>query len=439
MQLATGTHLGPYQILALVGAGGMGEVYRARDTRLDRTVAVKVLPDHLASKPEFRQRFEREARLISSLSHANICSLYDVGHQNGIEYLVMEFLEGETLARRLERGPVPIEQLIRYATQISDALDKAHRQGVVHRDLKPANIMITRSGVKLLDFGLAKPRSDAGLTSSNSSLPTSPLDITAEGTIIGTFQYMAPEQLEGKEADARSDIFAFGSTMYEMATGKKAFSGDSRASLIAAILHKNPPPISSVEPLTPLALDRVIRTCLEKDPDDRWQTAHDLTVQFRWIAESSLSTLTEIAASPRRRLHERLAWAVAAVALLAAAILGLVGFLRSNEPRPVVRFSVPPPESAIFYYDAIFDLVAISPDGRRLAFTAAADGRRMLWIRSLESSIPKPVPGTEGATSPFWSPDSRYVAFFAQSSLKRVDVNGGLVQVICNTSASAAT
>src|SRR6266481_5933762 len=286
MPLAAGTRFGPYEILAPIGAGGMGEVYRARDTRLDRIVAVKVLPEHLSSNPQLRERFEREARAISSLSHPHICALYDVGQQNGIDYLVMEYLEGETLAARLKKGPLPTDQVLQYAIQITDALDTAHKHAVVHRDLKPGNIMLTKTGAKLLDFGLAKVRAAepvAGMT----ALPTQTTPLTGEGTILGTLQYMAPEQLEGKEADARTDIFALGAVLYETATGRKAFEGKSHASLIAAILEHDPPPIAMLQPLTPQALDRVVKRCLAKDPDGRWQTARDLVAELQWIAEGA--------------------------------------------------------------------------------------------------------------------------------------------------------
>jgi serine/threonine protein kinase len=285
MALASGTKLGPYEILSPLGAGGMGEVYRARDTRLDRTVAIKVLPAHLSSDPARRQRFEREARAVASLNHPHICVLHDIGTQDGVDFLVLEYLEGETLAHRLERGAMPTPELLKIATEVSDALDKAHRQGVTHRDIKPANIMLVKSGAKLLDFGLAKPVATPA-SATLTSLPTASKSLTAEGTIVGTFQYMAPEQLEGKEADARSDIFSFGAVLYEMATGKKAFEGKTTASVIAAVLASEPTSISTLQPMTPPALERAVKTCLAKDPDERFQSAHDLNLQLKWIAEA---------------------------------------------------------------------------------------------------------------------------------------------------------
>src|SRR5262245_53976642 len=284
MTLSAGTKLGPYEILSPLGAGGMGEVYKARDTRLERTVAIKVLPQRLSSSPEVRQRFEREAKTISQLSHPHICALYDVGRESETEYLVMEYLEGETLSERLGKGALPLEQTLRYGTEIADALDKAHRQGIVHRDLKPGNVMLTKSGVKLLDFGLAKAMTPPTPQSSLTALPTQQ-GLTQEGTILGTFQYMAPEQLEGKDADARTDIFALGAVLYEMATGKKAFSGTSQASLISSIMQNDPPAISTVQPMSPPALDRVVKTCLAKDPEDRWQSAADVKRELRWLGD----------------------------------------------------------------------------------------------------------------------------------------------------------
>src|SRR5262245_29596882 len=283
MPLASGSRLGPYEIQSALGAGGMGEVYRARDTRLDRTVAIKVLPESLSSDPQFRERFDREARSISQLDHPHICTLYDVGEQAGASFLVMQYLEGETLEARLKRGALPLDQALQVAIQIADALDKAHRASIVHRDLKPGNIMLTKSGAKLLDFGLAKIGTTAGAAAGLSMLPTTPPGLTAQGTILGTFQYMAPEQLEGHEADARTDIFAFGAIVSEMVTGRKAFEGKSQASLIGAIMHAEPPPVSTLQPLTPPLLDRIVKTCLAKDPDERWQSARDLASQLRWV------------------------------------------------------------------------------------------------------------------------------------------------------------
>ena len=288
MEIKQGTRLGPYEILAAIGAGGMGEVYKAKDTRLDRTVAIKVLPEHLAGDPDLRERFEREARTVSSLNHPHICTLHDIGRESDVDFLVMEHIEGETLAARLERGPLSLDEVIRYGTQISQGLDQAHRQGVVHRDVKPGNIMLTGSGAKLLDFGLAKPGVNRATTdlSALSSLPTEQRSLTEKGVVLGTFQYMAPEQLEGKDVDVRTDIFALGALLYEMVTGKKAFAGASQASLISAIMSSEPTSMAAVEPASPAALEHVIRTCLAKDPDKRWQSAGDVALELEWIAET---------------------------------------------------------------------------------------------------------------------------------------------------------
>jgi Tol biopolymer transport system component/predicted Ser/Thr protein kinase len=434
--ITAGTRLGPYEILAPLGAGGMGEVYKARDTRLERTVAVKVLPQHLSANEEVRQRFEREAKTISQLSHPHICALYDVGSHEGTEYLVMEYLEGETLAARLLKGPIPAEQLLRWGIEIADALDKAHRQGIVHRDLKPGNVMLTRSGVKLLDFGLAKvmgpARSQSGLT----SLPTvvGGQNLTQEGTILGTFQYMAPEQLEGKEADARSDIFAFGAVLYEMATGRKAFSGASQASLISAIMKEEPAPISVVQPMTPPALDRVVKTCLAKDPEDRFQTAHDAKLQLQWIAEGGSQAGLPAPVVARRKSRERIAWAVAAAAILAAGLAGY-GFLRRSpaESFRMRLFLLSPEKTDFEVTGANCGSLTVSPDGRRVTFAAkGSDGKVVLWLRSLDDLTARPIPGTEGATFPFWSPDSRFLAFFADGKLQKVDVSGAPPLTLCD-------
>src|SRR6201997_2703369 len=342
MSVSTGTRLGPYEILSAIGVGGMGEVYKARDTRLDRIVAIKVLPTHLADRSELRERFEREAKTIASLNHPHICTLHDIGQQDGVDYLVMEYLEGETLAQRLQKGALPLEQVLQYAIEISDALDKAHRKGITHRDLKPGNIMLTKSGTKLLDFGLAKLKQEVAPANVQlSQLPTANEPLTAKGTIVGTLQYMAPEQLEGKEVAARTDIFAFGTVVYEMSTGKRAFEGKSQASLIAKILETDPPPISSLQPMTPPALDHVAKTCLAKDPDERWQTASDLKRELKWIAESGSQTglSTDRITPAPRDWHKVMLWSAAVLAACAAVGLTVWHF-RPVPPRPVTRFTI---------------------------------------------------------------------------------------------------
>ncbi|HTR02142.1 MAG TPA: serine/threonine-protein kinase, partial [Thermoanaerobaculia bacterium] len=363
MTLAAGTRLGPYEIVSAIGAGGMGEVYKARDTRLDRDVAVKVLPEHLAASEEIRQRFEREAKTISQFSHPHICALFDVGREGETEFLVMEFLEGESLADRLGKGALPTEQILRYGIEIADALDKAHRQGIVHRDLKPGNIMITKTGVKLLDFGLAKPLATAGArpvsgasvmaTEAQASQP-----LTERGTILGTFQYMAPEQLEGAEADSRSDIFAFGAVLYEMATGRKAFTGKSQASLIGSILRDDPTPVSEVAPMVPPAFNRVIKTCLAKDPEHRFQTAHDIKLQLEWIQEGGSQAGVPAPVIARRKNREKLAWATAAVLAVAAAALGFGFWKRTPPVKHTMRFDVDVPAEVTG-----LDSPKLSPDG----------------------------------------------------------------------------
>jgi len=433
MTLASGSRLGPYEILSPLGAGGMGEVYKARDTRLERTVAVKVLPTHMASSAETRQRFEREAKTISQLSHPHICALYDVGSEGETEYLVMELLEGETLSDRLAKGPLPLEQTLRYGQEIADALDKAHRQGIVHRDLKPGNVMITKSGVKLLDFGLAKAMAEPAKPSGVTSLPTvmGPANnLTQEGTILGTFQYMAPEQLEGKEADGRTDIFAFGAVLYEMATAKKAFAGATQASLISAILRDDPPPISQVQATSPPALDRVVKTCLAKDPEDRWQSASDLKRELRWLADGSQSAAGP-ALLPRRRSGGRLARAAIALALVGGGVgAGLLLRPRPAPPAAVRMSLVAPPGVTV---SAEPPDIAISPDGTTIAFVARdAGGLRRIWLRPLDALVPQAVPGTDGARTPFWSPDGRNLAFFADGKLRRIARTGGTPETLAD-------
>jgi eukaryotic-like serine/threonine-protein kinase len=435
MTLAAGTRLGPYEIVSAIGAGGMGEVYRAKDTRLERSVAIKVLPQHLSASPEVRQRFEREAKTISQLSHAHICALYDVGNQDGIEYLVMELLEGETLSDRLARGAIPTEQTLRFGQETADALDKAHRQGIVHRDLKPGNVMLTKSGVKLLDFGLAKAMAPAAPTSGVTSLPTvmgsANQNLTQEGTILGTFQYMAPEQLEGREADARTDIFAFGCVLYEMATGRKAFSGASQASLISSIMKEEPAPISTVSPMAPAALDRVVKRCLAKDPEERWQNAADLKSELKWIAEggSQAGIPAPVAATAAR---SRFSWAPWAAAVVLAALAFLAGrSLRRAPESPITRSSIDlPAQMELNRWSSI----ALSPDGMTLAFAATGpDGKDEIWVRRLDGFAVQALPGTEGGAMPFWSPDSKSIGFFADRKLKRVPSAGGPVLTICDS------
>jgi Tol biopolymer transport system component len=428
--LTPGTRLGPYEIVSPLGAGGMGEVYRATDTRLGRTVAIKVLPAHLSTAPEVRERFEREARAISSLSHAHICTLHDIGRQDGIDYLVMEYLEGETLVARLAKGPLAPDQVLRYGIEIAEALDRAHRQGIVHRDLKPGNVMITKAGAKLLDFGLAKfrpPTAVPVISSAFTSLPTEAKPLTTEGSIVGTFQYMSPEQLEGKEPDARTDIVAFGVLLYEMATGRKAFTGKSQASLIAAILEREPPPISSLQPMSPPALDRVVRTCLAKDPDDRWQNAHDLWNELRWIQEAGSAAGVAAPVAAQRNTRERLAWVAAATC--AAAAIVFAGLWIAGRTAPAVTYaSMLAPEKAPFEFTV--GPMAVSPDGRQVAFVAG--GERALWVRRLDGAAAVPLPATRGANAPFWSPDNRFVAFFADGKLKKIDVSGGPAQILAD-------
>jgi eukaryotic-like serine/threonine-protein kinase len=410
----------------------MGEVYKAKDTRLDRSVAVKVLPSHLSTSPDLKARFEREARAIAALSHPHICAIHDVGSQDGVEYLVMELLEGQTLADRLDKGVLPLSQLLPIGIEIAGALDAAHHHGIVHRDLKPGNVMLTKSGVKLLDFGLAKMAA-AEPTSALSSLPTElapSRPLTEKGTVMGTFQYMAPEQLEGKPADSRTDIFSFGCVLYEMATGRKAFTGANQASLVTAIMSKDPEPISTIQPMTPPALDRVVKACFAKDPEARWQSARDVASELTWIAEAGSQAGAPAVVASRRKSRERLAWIVAVAAILVAVTLGIGYLRRPPKPASPVFTSFLPPEK--LYVGAF----ALSPDGKRLAFTAGLpNGTDRLFVRTFGEPAAQPVAGasagSEEPSFPFWSPDGKFIAYFVPGSLKKVDPSGGPAVTIC--------
>ena len=394
MGLATGTKLGPYEIRSPLGAGGMGEVYRARDTRLERDVAVKVLPANLSSDPSLRQRLEREAKTISTLNHPHISTLYDIGHQDGVDFLVMELVEGETLEHRLIKGPLPPELTLRFAAQIADALARAHKMGITHRDLKPSNVMLTKTGAKLMDFGLAKQSDPAPLAAALTEMTAEQAKVTVEGTIVGTFQYMAPEQLEGKEADARTDIFALGEVVYEMATAKPAFAGKSRASLIAAILSSEPQPMATVQPMTPPALERVVKKCLAKDPDDRWQCASDLAGELNWIAEGGPQAGEAGRVPAGRRRWERASWLVAATFFLLMMAAGVALWQASNRRLLPMYFhaSVPFPANDL----------ALSPDGRTLAMVAYSTqaNNYVLWTYEVGGRRTSSLTGTQGASYP---------------------------------------
>jgi eukaryotic-like serine/threonine-protein kinase len=436
MPLVSGTKLGPYEIQSPLGAGGMGEVYRARDTRLDRTVAIKILPQQLSNDPVRKQRFEREAKIISGLNHPHICVLHDVGSQDGVDYLVMECVEGETLAKRLEKGPLPLEQVLKYGAQIADALDKAHRNGVVHRDLKPGNIMLTATGAKLLDFGLAKPAAPLASVATLTAAVTQSSPMTEQGVIVGTFQYMSPEQVEGKELDGRSDIFSLGAVLYEMLTGQRAFPGKSQLSVAAAILEKEPVPISMIKPLIPPALDHAIRRCLTKELEKRWQSTGDLARELEWAAESGAQAGLSAPISARSKRRERLAWTLTLVTAFIAGGLAFVNFNKPSLQTPVLRSMILPPEGGTFVFNGPIGGAFVSPDGSSIAFIARVGKAVQLWVRPLDSFAARALPGTEDTSFAFWSPDSRNLAFFAQGKLKRISVAGGPPQVLCDADSS---
>jgi len=439
MALTSGTKLGPYEIQSPLGAGGMGEVYRARDTRLGRDVAIKVLAAHLSSNPDLKVRFEREARAISALQHPHICALYDIGSQDGTDYLVMELLEGETLADRLRKGALPLKRALEFGIEIAGALEKAHKHGIAHRDLKPGNIMLTKSGAKLLDFGLAKSMTGVGAAAfASSETMTTPL--TGEGRIIGTYQYMAPEQIQGQAADARTDIFALGSVLYEMMTGERAFRGKSQITVMSAILESEPEPIGTLEPRTPLALDHAIQRCLAKDPEERWQSARDLALELKWISGSLNGTLSgsqPAPVPPQAESHPRslrAAWAVAFIALIAAALFGFAYLRRAPVEGHVVRFTIPPPDGGTFVFHEPTAGAWLSPDGDSVAFVGRVGKERpQLWVRPLNSFLARSLPGTEDVGIAFWSPDSRNMGFFAHGHLQRIAVAGGRPQALCET------
>jgi serine/threonine protein kinase len=448
MALKPGSKLGPYEIASPLGEGGMGEVYRARDTRLERTVAIKILPAQLSNDPVHKQRFEREAKTISSLNHSNICTLYDIGSQDGVDYLVMECVEGETLAKRLEKGPLPLDQVLKYGAQVADALDKAHRAGIVHRDLKPGNIMLTPSGAKLLDFGLAKPAAQvSGMTVTAAA--TQPTPVTQDGIVVGTVQYMSPEQVEGKEVDGRSDIFSLGAVLYEMLTGKKAFEGKSQLTVASAILEKEPAPITALKPMTPPALDHVIRRCLAKEQQKRWQNAADLSCELQWIAEGSSQTGVSSLQLPHSKLRERIAWTVASVLAVVAIAFAVAFGSKSFSPKspstsmPVVRFDIPLStfESNAFSFLTLDRGVTISADGNRIAFRVPGRSGAQLFLRNINASQSTAIPGTENSVYPFFSPDGQSIGFFAAGKLKRVALAGGAPANVCdaqNLQSSAA-
>jgi eukaryotic-like serine/threonine-protein kinase len=427
----SGKRLGPYEIISLLGAGGMGEVYRARDARLGRDVAVKLLASDLSGDAQRRDRLKHEAKILSNLNHPHICVLYDVGQEDGADFLVMEYLEGETLEHRIKRSPLPVEQVLSYGVEIADALDKAHRQGVIHRDLKPANVMLTKAGAKLMDFGLAKP---LAASTALTETATGSRSLSNEGSIVGTFHYMSPEQVDGKEADARSDVFALGAVLYEMATGKKAFEGKTTASVIAGVLEREPASMRQMRPMTPLALERVVKKCLAKDPDARWQSAADLRDELKWISEAGSQADVPAPVTARRKLRERVWWGIATLLLILLAVLGITTWRPATNTGVVLRASILPPDDATFYFQGEYGgPPVISPDGRRLAFVARGmDGKSVLYVRPLDALTSQRLEDTESASFPFWSWDSRSIGYFAAGRLKTIAATGGPPVVLCD-------
>ncbi len=413
--------LGPYEVDTLLGAGGMGEVYRARDTRLGRTVAIKVLLSGLTASSERRARFEREARVISALSDPHICALYDIGRDGDTEYLVMEYIEGETLAGRIARGRLPLSQVLRFGTEIAQALQHAHRAGITHRDLKPGNVMITTSGVKLLDFGLAKlANPEPAPRDSNAETIVNPL--TAEGMVVGTLVYMSPEQLEGRTIDHRTDIFALGCILYEMATGQRPFSGSSPVAISAAIMSADPAPIRSLEPNTPPALERIILTALEKNPEDRWQTAQDVARQLRFLSETS-STTEPVSAVRSSASNRLLFFALPIVAAIGGLLAwGGIRLFGTHQNNPPVRLQLVPPEGVRAFSHPETPNFALSPNGETLCFGAIQGGTPSLFLRRLDSFDIKKVEGSDGATRPFWSSDGQWIGFSARGKLWKTNV-----------------
>jgi serine/threonine protein kinase/Tol biopolymer transport system component len=449
MSLAPGVRLGPYEVLSAIGAGGMGEVYRARDPRLGRDVAIKVLPAAFSADPDRLRRIEQEARAAAALNHPNILVVYDVSTRDGAPYVVSELLEGETLRKRLQHGRLDTAAAIHFAVQIADALDAVHHAGIVHGDLKPSNVIVTKAGVKLIDFGLARMahHESSGYRFGIQGLPVETASIGEEPNFIGSLPYMAPEQLDGRPIDARTDIFAFGAVLYEMLTGQRLFAGHTVGSTIAGILSAEPRSIREANPTIPVTLERLVSTCLANDPDNRWESARDLKRALEWIAAdlAGTQTVSQSRQAPLRGLPSKIRTSWLAAGMLGIVTVGAVIVAETSARRPMnpiapIQLVIEPPAGTRFSPSA--SLLSVSPDGRQIAFLAlGADGINHVWIRPLESSEAREVPGTDNALGPFWSPDGRVLGFFASNTLKIVDVDGGPVQRICDalTDAPAGT